>query len=196
MPSVEASMAAAGALLGSLLVSLLMTQKTIWPGESFFSPTVLGTIFAAGGNMLETCTRLNFSMPASRRASSNEVSSSLWMPTPFVKKTLLGTNIFSTPGYGCMMKAGCCPAVEPSVNFRPFLELPVVLEDLQRVAVPRLRAFLCPRVYPARAGVIGGKGCVQVLVAALQGREVMDAHLHVGIRVEERLLALPVDVEL
>src|SRR3989304_1118721 len=89
---------AARSLLGSLLVSLLMTQNTIWPGESFLSPTVLGTIFAAGGNMLETCTRLNFSMPASRRASSNEVSSSLWMPTPFVKKTLLGTNIFSTPG--------------------------------------------------------------------------------------------------
>jgi hypothetical protein len=43
--------------------------------------------------MLETWTRLYFSIPASRRDSSNDVNCSLCRPTPLVKKTFDGTNI-------------------------------------------------------------------------------------------------------
>lgn len=46
--------------------------------------------------MLDTVTRLNFAIPASRRASSNEVSLSLWVPTPLVKKTFLGTRLVNS----------------------------------------------------------------------------------------------------
>lgn len=42
--------------------------------------------------MLETVTKLHFSMPASRKASSKERSSSLWTPTPLVKKSFRGTH--------------------------------------------------------------------------------------------------------
>ena len=42
--------------------------------------------------MLDTRTRLHAAMPAERRASSNEVSFSRCLPTPFVKKSCLGTN--------------------------------------------------------------------------------------------------------
>ena len=41
--------------------------------------------------MLDTRTRLHAAMPADRRASSNEVSFSRCLPTPFVKKSSLGT---------------------------------------------------------------------------------------------------------
>ena len=41
--------------------------------------------------MLETWTRLNFSIPAFLSASSKDASLSLWMPTPFVKKIFAGT---------------------------------------------------------------------------------------------------------
>src|SRR6266705_5940766 len=43
--------------------------------------------------MLETCTRLSFSIPASFKASSNERSSSRWLPTPLVKKIFVGTRV-------------------------------------------------------------------------------------------------------
>src|SRR3989338_8872545 len=41
--------------------------------------------------MEETATKLNFSIPASRRDISKDASSSRWRPTPFVKKTYFGT---------------------------------------------------------------------------------------------------------
>jgi len=44
-----------------------------------------------GGNMDETLTRFWEAMPASRSASSKEVNLSLCFPTPFVKKSRLGT---------------------------------------------------------------------------------------------------------
>ena len=43
--------------------------------------------------MLETVTRLYFSMPASLNASSNEANLSLLIPTPLVRKILVGTNM-------------------------------------------------------------------------------------------------------
>src|SRR5260370_22199158 len=42
--------------------------------------------------MVETRTRLHAAMPAERRASSNDVSFSRCLPTPFVKNISLGTN--------------------------------------------------------------------------------------------------------
>ena len=42
--------------------------------------------------MLDTRTRLQAAMPAERSASSNEVSFSRCLPTPFVKNISLGTN--------------------------------------------------------------------------------------------------------
>src|ERR1700756_3309484 len=44
-----------------------------------------------GGKMDETRTRFCDAMPASRRASSNEVKRSLCFPTPLVRKSRLGT---------------------------------------------------------------------------------------------------------
>ncbi len=50
------------------------TQKTISPGRRLFRPSVFETILQSGGRMLETLTRLNFSMPAFLRASSKDWS--------------------------------------------------------------------------------------------------------------------------
>src|SRR6266480_2183274 len=46
-----------------------------------------------GGKMLDTRTRLQAAMPADRRASSNDVSFSLCLPTPLVKNISLGTRL-------------------------------------------------------------------------------------------------------
>lgn len=43
--------------------------------------------------MLDTWTRLQKAIPASLRASSKLASLSLCLPTPLVKKIMLGTNI-------------------------------------------------------------------------------------------------------
>jgi hypothetical protein len=45
-----------------------------------------------GGKILDTVTRLHFSILASLRASSKEERYSLCLPTPLVKKTFDGTN--------------------------------------------------------------------------------------------------------
>ena len=71
------------------------------PGMSSFIPSFFGRILQPGGKMLETCTRLHFSMPASLRASSYERSSSLCVPTPLVKNTFVGTNLPNCDA--------CCP---------------------------------------------------------------------------------------
>lgn len=47
--------------------------------------------------MLETRTRLNSAIPASRSAISKLVSFSLWRPTPRVRKIREGTNLPVTP---------------------------------------------------------------------------------------------------
>ena len=49
---------------------------------------------APGGKMDDTRTRFCDAMPASRRASSNEVKRSLCLPTPLVKKSFFGTMFF------------------------------------------------------------------------------------------------------
>src|SRR5208337_5605541 len=69
------------------------------PGVNCFSPCVLEIILQRGGNMLDTCTKLHFSIPASRKARSKECNSSLCVPTPLVKNIFLGTklSIFLSP---------------------------------------------------------------------------------------------------
>src|SRR3989304_8569440 len=80
-------------LRGSSLWHRPMTAKTISPGVRHFRPPSLLMILLLGGKMLDTWTRLYFSIPASRRASSNDVSCSLCLPTPLVKNTFDGTNM-------------------------------------------------------------------------------------------------------
>src|SRR4030065_1066662 len=80
-------------LRGSSLWHRLMTKKTISPGVKDFRPPSLLMIRHLGGKMLDTRTRLYFSIPASRRASSNNGSCSLCRPTPLVKNTFDGTNM-------------------------------------------------------------------------------------------------------
>jgi len=57
-------------------------------------PFCLETILQCGGTILDTFTRLHFSIPASRNASSKDCSSCLCFPTPLVKKTFFGTIFF------------------------------------------------------------------------------------------------------
>src|ERR1700735_2710274 len=67
------------------------TAKTTSPGLRYFTPSLRVSILQLGGKMEETRTRFCAAMPASRRASSNEVSRSLCFPTPLVKNIFLGT---------------------------------------------------------------------------------------------------------
>jgi len=80
------------AAAGSLDEFLDITVKTISPGTSIFSPSGFSMISHFGGRMELTVTRLNFSIPASRSAISNDSSISLCLPTPVVKKTFFGTS--------------------------------------------------------------------------------------------------------
>jgi len=54
-------------------------------GLQLFQPCVLDITLQSGGKMLDTCTRLHFSIPASRSDNSKECRSSLWEPTPLVR---------------------------------------------------------------------------------------------------------------
>jgi hypothetical protein len=76
------------------------------PGVNNFNPCVLEIILHRGGNILETCTRLHFSIPASRKARSKECNSSLCVPTPFVKNIFLGTKLsmLKSPSSSCERK--------------------------------------------------------------------------------------------
>jgi len=57
------------------------------------------------GKILDTVTRLHFSILASRSASSNDERYSLCLPTPLVKKILVGTNDnFNLPLYFLIVK--------------------------------------------------------------------------------------------
>jgi hypothetical protein len=62
-----------------------MTTKVTWPGSGRFIPCPRERIRQWGGKMLDTRTRLHAAMPAERSASSNDVSFSRCLPTPFVK---------------------------------------------------------------------------------------------------------------
>src|SRR3989339_490044 len=82
-------------LFGSFVEFLDMTRNTTCPGCSSLSPSSLETILHPGGRMLETDTRLNFSIPASLSAISKDWSSCLCLPTPLVLNISLGTMAMS-----------------------------------------------------------------------------------------------------
>jgi hypothetical protein len=63
--------------VGLVRVLRAMTQWTICPGMMSFSPSLRLISLQCGGKMELTVTRLAFSMPASRSASSNDERRSL-----------------------------------------------------------------------------------------------------------------------
>src|ERR1039458_1054896 len=71
-----------------------MTAKTTSPSSRYLRPSLRGIILHCGGKIEETRTRFCDAMPASRRASSKDVSRSLCLPTPLVKKSFFGTILF------------------------------------------------------------------------------------------------------
>src|ERR1700691_2803108 len=79
---------------GSRVEFSATTAKTTSPGLRYLSPSLRPISLACGGKIDETRTRFCAAMPASRSASSNEVSRSLCFPTPFVKNRRLGTMLF------------------------------------------------------------------------------------------------------
>src|SRR5258706_5306518 len=76
---------------GSWVEFSATTANTTSPGCRYFSPWERGTSLQLGGKIEETRTRFCAAMPASRRASSKDVSRSRCFPTPLVKKIRLGT---------------------------------------------------------------------------------------------------------
>src|SRR5580704_13246058 len=76
---------------GSCVEFSATTANTTSPGDKYLRPCERGTSLQLGGKMDETRTRFCAAMPASRKASSKEVSRSLCFPTPLVKKIFLGT---------------------------------------------------------------------------------------------------------
>src|SRR6266853_1650475 len=75
---------------GSWVEFSATTENTTSPGCRYVSPCERGTSLQLGGKMEETRTRFCAAMPASRRASSNEVKRSLCFPTPLVKNMRFG----------------------------------------------------------------------------------------------------------
>src|SRR5580704_3644665 len=76
---------------GSRVEFSATTAKTTSPGCRYLTPSLRASSLQLGGKMEETRTRFWAAMPASRSASSNEVSRSRCFPTPLVKKIRLGT---------------------------------------------------------------------------------------------------------
>src|ERR1700704_6651671 len=76
---------------GSCVEFSATTANTTSPGCRYFSPCERGTSLQLGGKIEETRTRFCAAIPASRRASSKDVSRSRCFPTPLVKKIRLGT---------------------------------------------------------------------------------------------------------
>src|ERR1700704_3309875 len=76
---------------GSCVEFSATTEKTTSLGCRYFSPWERGINLQLGGKIDETRTRFCAAMPASRRASSKDVSRSRCFPTPLVKKIRLGT---------------------------------------------------------------------------------------------------------
>src|SRR5580698_7669146 len=79
---------------GSRVEFSATTEKTTSPWFKYVRPSLRGMTLQRGGKMEETRTRFCEAMPASLRASSNEVSRSLCLPTPLVKKSFFGTMLF------------------------------------------------------------------------------------------------------
>src|SRR5580698_7719881 len=79
---------------GSRVEFSAMTAKTTSPSSRYFRPSLREIILHCGGKIEETRTRFCDAMPASRSASSKEVSRSLCLPTPLVKKSFFGTMLF------------------------------------------------------------------------------------------------------
>src|SRR5580700_709560 len=71
-----------------------ITANTTSPSCRYLRPSRRAIILHCGGKIEETRTRFCEAMPASRRASSNDVNRSLCLPTPLVKKSLFGTMPF------------------------------------------------------------------------------------------------------
>src|SRR3954464_8345018 len=74
-----------------------MTTSVTWPGSRRLAPWARDRMRQFGGKMLDTRTRLHAAMPADRNASSNEVSFSRCLPTPYVKNISFGTNPATCP---------------------------------------------------------------------------------------------------
>src|SRR6516162_11708249 len=76
---------------GSRLEFSATTANTTSPGDKYFKPSLRAISLHCGGKMEETRTRFCAAMPASRSANSKDVRRSRCLPTPLVKKILLGT---------------------------------------------------------------------------------------------------------
>src|SRR5438309_3900442 len=77
---------------GSRVELSATTANTTSPGLRYFNPSLRVISLQLGGKMEETRTRFCAAIPASRSANSNEVSRSLCLPTPLVRKIRLGTS--------------------------------------------------------------------------------------------------------
>src|SRR5437773_6572199 len=77
---------------GSRVEFSAITAKTTSPGWRYCRPSLREINLQLGGKMEETRTRFCAAMPASRSANSKEVSRSLCLPTPLVRKIRLGTS--------------------------------------------------------------------------------------------------------
>src|SRR5690242_5379098 len=77
---------------GSRVEFSATTEKVTSPGYRYFNPSLREISLQLGGKIDETRTRFCAAIPASRNASSKEVSRSRCFPTPLVKKILLGTS--------------------------------------------------------------------------------------------------------
>ena len=65
--------------------------KTTSPGCKYLTPSLRASSLQFGGKIEDTRTRFWAAIPASRKASSNEVNRSRCFPTPLVKKIRFGT---------------------------------------------------------------------------------------------------------
>src|SRR5579871_106682 len=79
---------------GSRVEFSAITANTTSPSLRYLRPSFRGTTLQYGGKIELTRTRFWLAMPASRRASSNEVKRSLCLPTPLVKNSFFGTMPF------------------------------------------------------------------------------------------------------
>src|SRR5271157_3236283 len=79
---------------GSRVEFSAITANTTSPSCRYLRPSRRGIILHCGGKIEETRTRFCEAMPASRRASSNDVNRSLCLPTPLVKNSFFGTMLF------------------------------------------------------------------------------------------------------
>src|SRR5438105_13956038 len=77
---------------GSRVEFSATTENVTSPGYKYFRPSLREINLQLGGKIEETRTRFCAAMPASRSANSKEVSRSLCLPTPLVRKIRLGTS--------------------------------------------------------------------------------------------------------